>query len=111
MKLTSESCAVRPGLHQRQFPETTSACSAYCKMHGPDVKIYAWATPSHPFVLTNHVVRLTSTIVTIIDTAANTTTMSTEFPPEYDYVPTNDGGTQVQTISYTRQGQALVTTL
>ncbi len=99
-------------LTRRQFPETTSACSKDCELNGPYVQIYAWATPSHDFVSTIGVLRLTSTIVTIINTVANTTSTSTEYPPEYyNPVPTNGDGTQVQTISYTRHGETLVTTV
>jgi hypothetical protein len=103
--------AATPALRRRQFQETTSTCAEFCELDGPYVKIYAWATPSHYFVSTIGVLRLTSTIVTIINTVANTTSTSTEYPPEYNSVPTNVDGTQVQTISYTRHGEMLVTTV
>ncbi|KAK3897243.1 hypothetical protein C8A05DRAFT_39210, partial [Staphylotrichum tortipilum] len=108
--LPRTTAALKP-LAQRQFPETTSTCSANCQLNGPYVKIYAWATPSHGFVSTIAAVYLTSTIVTVINTVANTTSTSTEYPPEYNSVPTNADGTQVQTISYTRHGEMLVTTV
>jgi hypothetical protein len=78
-----------------------------------NVRIYAWATPGNEIVspLDNNAIYLTSTIVTIINTVANTTVTSTQFPPEYNYVPTNSDGTQVQTVSFTRQGQPSVTTM
>ena len=76
------------------------------------MKIYAWATTSNDRLTGSEVLRLTSTIVTIINTVANTTATSTEFPPEYNSkIPTNDEGTRVQIISFTRQGQAQVTTV
>ncbi len=76
------------------------------------MKIYAWATLPNERLSSSEVLRLTSTIITIINTVANTTATSTEFPPEYNSsVPTNNDGTRVQTISFTRQGQALVTTV
>ena len=109
-KLTSIRSGTRPGFHHRQLPETTSACSASCGLYASGVKIYAWATTSNDRLTGSEVLRLTSTIITIINTVANTTSTSTEFPPEYNSsVPTNNDGTRVQTISFTRQGQAQVT--
>ncbi len=101
----------KPALHQRQLTETESECSASCQL-GVHVRIYAWATPGNEIVNTaGNAIWLTSTIVTIINTVANTTATSTKFPPEYNSVPTNADGTQVQTVSFTRQGQPMVTTM
>ena len=76
------------------------------------MKIYAWATASNDRLTGSDVMILTSTIITIINTVANTTATSTAFPPEYNSnIPTNGDGTRVQTISFTRQGQTLVTTM
>ncbi len=97
---------------------TTPACPGWgCSFDwsgGGYAIIYAWATQSprfHTLDFVSTTLTLTSTIVTIIDTVAGTKTTSTKFPSEYGVVPTNHDGTQVQTISYTRQGHTMVTTM
>ncbi len=102
-----------PGLDKRQPLATTSACEAYCRF-ATDATVYAWASGSRQLGAGVHssTLSLTSTIVTVINTVVNTTTKSTKFPSEYhSAVPTNHDGTQVQTISFTRQGRRVVTTV
>jgi hypothetical protein len=77
------------------------------------VRIHGWVAPDYatPIVAFIDHVKLTSTIVTVINTVANTTSTSTKFPPEYRNIVTNHDGTHIQTVSFTRQGQPTVTTV
>lgn len=91
-------------------------CDSFCSVGGPDVTIYGWATPdvdNRPwFVLAGYyTVTSTWTIVTAINTALNGTTTTTQFPTDYTPPPTNDGGTRIETISYSREGKHITTTL
>lgn len=54
---------------------------------------------------------MTVTLVTVINTVLDTTTISTQFPPDYTPPPTNSDGTRIQEITYTRNGEATTTVL
>jgi hypothetical protein len=78
-----------------------------CELGTWTVELYAWAIRNDSFVRSD-TVTLTATIVTVINTVIGSTGTITKFPPSYT-PPTNEGGTRVETLSYTRWGTAYTT--
>ncbi|KAH8891554.1 hypothetical protein GQ53DRAFT_746615 [Thozetella sp. PMI_491] len=75
------------------------------------VTVFAWA--NNPEVVTGGADDLkfsTLTIVTVINTGSNSTSVTTELPQDYTPPPTNEAGTRIETIRY-QHGSSTITTI
>ncbi|KAH6660902.1 hypothetical protein BKA67DRAFT_530983 [Truncatella angustata] len=77
----------------------------------PYATVWIW-TPNQnwlEFGWHSDVVTATSTLVTVINTVLDTTSTITSYPLGYTPPPTNDAGTRVETITFTRSLKATTT--
>lgn len=79
----------------------------------PYAEVWLW-TPNWnwmEFAWHSDVVTATSTVITVINTVLDTTSTVTSYPSGYTPPPTNEAGTRVETITYTRSLKATTTVM
>ncbi|KAK8856788.1 hypothetical protein PGQ11_012700 [Apiospora arundinis] len=91
-------------------PPTPNATCLYnwCKFDGLGGKVYGWWDSLDPENFEDHFLNpqaaiptFTATIVTVIKTSTNVTSVHTVMPPGWVAPPTNAEGTRIQTVIYT----------
>ncbi|KAI1404788.1 hypothetical protein F4819DRAFT_446347 [Hypoxylon fuscum] len=75
----------------------------------PTVKDWMWIGENVMFG--QPTTTMTKTVVTIVNTVANATSITTKMPADYTPYPTNANGTRIGTAVYTQSGQTITTIL
>lgn len=99
----------------------TDSCQVECSIHHHRGDVFGWwdSRDKNFFNQTGHVLNpqppitktLTATVVTVVNTISNITSVGTVMPSDWVAPPTNAAGTQIQSVTYFAAGAKHTTTM